>query len=203
MNYSDHAEYNGRENRFKAEAPDDTNALSQKANERSKEIVKPYVLMVIALAVVFYVATEMLPDEHQSASAANAYQNKRAQRPVADPSEDAAVEPEPPPVDTTVYTPEFVNSAFRDNEVSAEARFKGRAFIGGVATNIETDLVSGARLDLIGVSGESVLCDFEEGQVASLQALHRGSVVALSCERARRIMGNVIFSSCAVAKIVQ
>jgi len=36
-----------------------------------------------------------------------------------------------------------------------------------------------------------------------LEALHRGSVVGLSCQRARRIMGSVILNECELVKVVE
>lgn len=190
--------------------------------------MKPNLLIanIVALAAViglFYVAyndNSKSPHRRAPAPIINAYKQKPAQLPPApahngyaqyvlpvegEPSAPASNTnaQEPTPIDTTVYSPEYINAAFRDNEISAEAKFKGRTLIGGTATNIETNLVSGARLDLIGVSGESVLCDFDGNHAASLAALQRGTVVALSCERARRIMGGVIFGDCELVRVVQ
>jgi hypothetical protein len=169
-------------------------------------------LVMVAGAAAFYIAYDIsAPSQRERpAPIINGYRRNRAQKqPVqAQPVQDQDVQARPPqeqPVqaDTPVYTPEFANAMFRDNEVSAEARFAGRTLIGGRAVGIETNFLSGVKIDLVGTSGQSVMCEFDEEHKSPLGALHNGSVVAVSCDRARRYLGTVIFGGCELVKVVE
>jgi tRNA_anti-like len=112
----------------------------------------------------------------------------------------------------TLSTYEII-SAFNDNEVAAEARFKNRVALRGSVCKIETGTLTGAWVELGTAAGYtmdgeigcyvafgSVHCEFDNQHMSALAPLHAGQKVTLSGAAARKNLGSVIFHDCAVVK---
>jgi len=164
------------------------------------EIVKPYVVLVIVLAVAIWVMMDKLaeqPVRHRTARVSNTHEVPREgvggmvtpvtpQRGVADELSNAKV-----------WEVNQITAHFEDNEVTAESLFSPQTLFQGVIESIETNALSGARvtIDATGFRG-SLMCDVEAEDVSGLASLHRGQTAVFSGSGARKFMGLVIFDHC-------
>jgi|SRR5271157_164717 len=94
-----------------------------------------------------------------------------------------------------VYSPEQIDAAFADNEVSAEQRFAAPFNTSGFVIDLETGLLSGSHMMLS--YRVQVQCSFSEQDSKALVNFHRGDRINVTASKARRILG-VVTMDCQV-----
>jgi hypothetical protein len=110
----------------------------------------------------------------------------------------------------TVYKVDQIAAQYDDNEILAESLFTGKVVsIWGVVDRLTTSALGGADVTfdegfppLGGGHRSSLDCSVDEGQTAQLLTLHKGSIVVMSAEGGKKVMGTVFFQHCRLDRVV-
>lgn len=106
-----------------------------------------------------------------------------------------AGKPEPP----IVLRATELHDAYAENEVAADAKFKGRTLrVVGVVTSIDKDLFGAAVVRLASGSPLEVAGTLRDADGPKAAALRKGQPVALECVGAGMVLGSPVLDGCAV-----
>lgn len=101
----------------------------------------------------------------------------------------------------SIITAKALHKEFKDNEVAAEMKFKDkRIAVKGKISEIKTDLSGDPQIvfDVGNYGMDTVSCDFDKDDIASIANLRKGQVISVIGECSNQIMGTVFIKDCRV-----
>jgi hypothetical protein len=152
--------------------------------------VKHKILTAILILIIIGIIGSAGGDKGQKVSSND---NKEAS---SSDSAVAKVESAPPVVVTAV---DLVN-AYSENEVSADAKYKGKDVeVSGVVSNISNGITDDDLIvSLEGVSFNSVMCNLVHTENAKVSSLKKGQKIALVCTGNSATLGSPSMSGCVI-----